>query len=476
MTTAESRGPEASPTIAVSATPSAPASAGPFAARPKALPAFGDHFPPRTNECRPFASTVAAVDLNKDGRKDLVVHQWCSAFVFGAVVDTPPPDALSVYLQRESGAFELANIEVFGRSDVRLIAATRKVVVADFNADGYPDLAYAVNWEDGRAINGDVSTQYAQSAVVMSEGGGRYRIDKIGKPAWFHAVDAVRSPSGGWDVIFGSFGGPNAGPQAFRYGPQGWTALNDYPNVSGGTFRASEDGRSLLTGGVDGYGTLDIVRFSLADGKWSRTGVALGSTMFTVPYRSHQGLGTQTAVRDGSRIHVAAGYDESCLLKLTPDRSVYLMRYTAQLAPADYDGTSVLDANSMGYMSRLDAFDFEGALTRLPSIFVNEDLGANFLFFGCEDVNGDGFGDVVISTENNPGGTPTFYLNDRSGRLVRADASAYPKVPDTYGRSRSIYEDFDGDGIRDLLLYPLSDPPFGATPPLLYKGLRRIDG
>jgi hypothetical protein len=118
-----------------------PATASPFVAQPKVLPAFGDHFPPRTAECGSFTSTVSAVDLNRDGRKDLVVHQWCSVFAFGTVVDTPTPDALAVYLQRASGEFELANDEVFGRDDVRILAATRKVVVGDFNADGYPDLA-----------------------------------------------------------------------------------------------------------------------------------------------------------------------------------------------------------------------------------------------------------------------------------------------------------------------------------------------
>jgi hypothetical protein len=446
------------------------ATAGIFEAAPTELPIFNDYFIPKSDTCTGAPSIVSVVDLNKDGRKDLVVHMWCGLMTAGLPKTDPTPDSLIVFIQRSNGKFEYANEEVFGTKDVRFQSATRKVSIADFNNDGYLDLAYATNMEDGRQVNTSGSTQYATPAIMLSTGNGKYKIDKIGEPGWYHSVDAVKNNSGGYDVLFSGFG---SSQPAFRYSNGSWQAVTSYPKVSGGTFKFSPEGTIVVTSATpdwtQNHNPASMIKLELSNNSWVKTGESIIQGTY-VPYVTWQNsLASVFATSTDNALHVSAGYDESCFLKLTPTETVYVARYSAEVLPPNYTGSTPAVQGSVPFISRFDTFKVNQSFEKMPSIITNEDLSAGFSFFSCKDVNNDGYEDIVVASLNKQG-TPVFYINNKQGKLVKVDTTDFPKAPDSYGTSTNLYEDLNNDGVPDLLIWS----SFSSTPPRLHKGIKSL--
>ena len=94
---------------------------------------------------------VSLVDLNADGKKDIVAHYWHNIWDAGSDYYESVPNKVIAFLQDDDQIFVNSNIEVFGEENVDLFGgASRKQTLGDFNYDGYIDIAYAMNREDGR--------------------------------------------------------------------------------------------------------------------------------------------------------------------------------------------------------------------------------------------------------------------------------------------------------------------------------------
>ena len=72
---------------------------------------------------------------------------------------------------------------------------SRKSLDHDFNADGYQDIFFAINREDGRS--GQPSeTNNAFSAAILSVGNGQYEIKNLGIENWYHSIGIIPSDTG----------------------------------------------------------------------------------------------------------------------------------------------------------------------------------------------------------------------------------------------------------------------------------------
>jgi hypothetical protein len=93
----------------------------------------------------------------------------------------------------------------------------------------------------------------------------------------------------------------------------------------------------------------------------------------------------------------------------------------------------------------------------------------------CGDVNGDGFDDVYFMRSKRDL-MPVVYLNDGAGNLKLADAAVFPKSPDSSGLTNFVLADMDGDGVQDLIYFPIYTPS-GSYNDLrirIHKGLRTM--
>ncbi len=102
-----------------------------------------------------YPNAVALADLNGDGIQDLVIANLAS-------------DSVSVFLGQGDGTFSYTCTRASGTTNGSEPSA---VVVADFNADGYPDLAVANEGESTVSIllgNGDGTFQETAGTYVVS--------------------------------------------------------------------------------------------------------------------------------------------------------------------------------------------------------------------------------------------------------------------------------------------------------------------
>jgi hypothetical protein len=172
------------------------------------------------------AESIAAADLNADGKPDLVVANG-------------NPDSVSVLLNTGGGA--MAPHVEYGTGFWPL-----QVAVGDLSGDGRPDLA-VVNYE-GNSVS-----------VLVNQGGGTFapKVDVRTEPTdadvleWLHAVALGDfNGDGKLDIAVGDAG---MGSQA---------SLHVFLNAGGGTFPTRAD-YPLPSGGVDSLATGDFN----ADGK-----------------------------------------------------------------------------------------------------------------------------------------------------------------------------------------------------------------
>jgi hypothetical protein len=402
------------------------------------LPDLSSYYPAGCNA--PFVSLVNAVDLRHAGGQDLVVHVWCNEPA-GTSPTHHTLNSLIVLLRQLSGQYTIGNQTIFGTSIVDLGGASRNVVIADFNGDGYSDLAYAINLEDGR--NGSMN---AQLAVMMSNGNGTYRVDRIGTPDWFHAITAVDNNVGGKDIV--ATGLTNSGTQAYRYINSAWTnvSANYLASLSGLTFGFLNS----TTGFTGGTSPADLDSTTLVGGVWN-TSTLLSYPATTVPILTWNGTTQNVAsIAVGNTRISGAGFDQACTLKVTPSgTAIPVVKLDGRVIPANYDGVSTLVETAQPTYLNMIAV---GA----PNLFAGIDTTIQYNFFDCVDKSSDGYDDFIAYPAR-VGGIPEVFLNNKAGNLVRFNTSDFPKALDTQGISRALYADLDGDGKPDLLYWSVNN-------------------
>ena len=109
-------------------------------------------------------------------------------------------------------------------------------------------------------------------------------------------------------------------------------------------------------------------------------------------------------------------------------------------------------------------FAFENnVITKQPLVINNEQIYENYNFIDCSDVDGDSYDDIVAYARES---VPLIYINNQHGEFNLSVENRLPDIqnpiiwPDNHAVASisievsSIFRDFTGDGIPDLLFYP----------------------
>lgn len=391
---------------------------------------------------------VAVLDFNLDGRKDIAAHYWHNTWDAPPNYYGPVSNNLVVYLQNEDRSFRLGNEELFGSKEVDIGgSATRKQVLADFNGDGYTDIAYATNKEDGRSPSGHDSNWSSLPVAVMSNSDGTYRVDEVGRHnLWYHAVTAVKNHLGSHDLVLRSavYEGPAI---AYRYINNTWQEIIDYPPL--GNWSLKSTGNLIFTDN----GTLALSVYRKEAGTWVKAG--------GVDYRSLQSnelvkviswTGDEMAlpyVNLFGEERIATAFAETCIMN---DGQLFLAQLDGSVMPADWRKQERLIQNDMVSDKPLLPYYIEaGKLVLQESLIPDQDTKAHGYRFECGDKTGDGLDDVLAFNDD---GTLSLYVQTGSDGFKKIDGKIFP-ILHRFNRNqtRGIYEDLDGDAVLDLLLY-----------------------
>ena len=448
------------------------------------LPYPNDLFSGLCEESVPiFTSILSPVDINLDSYNDLIVHYWCGPKEFGVYIDTPVPDAVVAFKNNGDETFTIANSEVFGQEALSFGAASRKVIEADFNGDGYLDILYALNKEDGRAQAGDAGGASNESPqnILLSNGDGTYALADLGFSEWVHAVDAAQLPSGNFDAVISGFRSPDV--RGFRYEGLAFQSVTDYSSPGGPVNRFGASTLKFLPEYTIGSGStlaisdsgdcgiqVNLSSFSKASGEWLFSDKTdFNCRTIQNAYESYTGeVGDLPLVTIDGQDYTGGGFgnDESCALELSPgDRPVAVVKYSAQPIAGNYEEGVVYKQGELTVENKINIFEVsDSGLALKTGVIEGHDVSTLFTFGACRDVNNDGYDDLVLLQNAGGGGEatntrnkPIVYLNDKENHLVKMDLEGIPEIP--VGDNNFDYlihgflADMNGDSIEDLVYY-----------------------
>ena len=417
------------------------------------------------------------VDINKDGKMDIVFNLACLQPQFGVAFSGDVPNMLIALVQDKDGNFVDKTTEVFGTEKPNIGGIGIFSVVSDFNNDGIKDIVYAVNREDGRLVDSTEIRNHRSSAVALISNGTGYNIVKINEPEYGYSVALKENIYGKNDVVLLPF----STSSAYTY-DNGWKKLPGYDWVSNTStvfFKAISPGLgSTIAVTPSPHPRTGVELWKGYGNNWSKVHEYKYAEPELVMMKSWTGnTGLVPLIKLDGQDYIGPSMAGVCEIKKTKNsESEALMLFAANIVIGGYKGQTLVegDKNTMKGVHKLISFSVNsgGAITKTDLKIQNEREPSAFYRLNCLDVNGDGVDDITYhEPQGGPpsGGTviyPTIYLNDGNGSFNRVSDKWFPRPPNG---SSYVYEDFNGDGIKDLLYFPLtgyegSDNDHGSLP------------
>ncbi len=365
----------------------------------------------------------------------------------------------------------------------------------DVNADGYDDLIVGATGEDKAYVLS--GTGGAPLYTLQYPGAGGYVALTFGEVV----SDAGDVDNDGYDdflvsaiVTWGPWGDPAT--QGWVYAFSGETGQLHQGWGGAYTWTPSWDGYGCAIDGTgdldnDGYGDVIVgyLRFRCAL-VYSGEG---GSQLFTIfspnPEqgssfgRSVSGLADvnddgcddlivgasreDAGATDTGRAYVFSGSDGALLHTLQsayPESIGYFGWSVSSVADVNADGYddvavgALLEDGGAAWAGRAYVFSgFDGVLLYTLVSPSPDSAG----YFGCSvsgvgDVNGDGYGDVVVGAQREDGGAPdagrAYIFSGNGGSLLYVLESSYPESAGYFGYSVSGGGDMNGDGRSEVIV------------------------
>ncbi len=452
--------------------------------------------------CGPAANMQNAipVDLNNDGRKDLLLPIWCF-YQTGQDANGPVSNLLIALIQNADGTFVDKTQEVFGTDTPALEGKNQNWTIADFNGDGKPDIILGTDKEDGRPLIGNGYNMRSPAVAIMSSP-STYNIVPFGIPRFGDNVITVRNSADKLQLLVIT---ADVQVEMWEYN-NGWTQIqNDLTAIQKNPvfLNARNDNKldnttylinNVLNYNCTGSGCVKdsykLELWSKATGTWTKVDDVPMLTVRSVQAQTSgpSNFWTPTTAyvstfEGKDYIDMGFVYD-GCSIKLTPTSApVALRSFLGDEIPGGYQGQTSLDANWRPPTMKI--FPMEVVNNKLvikPSI-LSEKLPTNYYRMNCKDYNNDGYDDIMVELG---GGGAVLYFNDKNGGFKKTKSGVIPTYSSQYFSYSVLYSDMNNDGIPDMLYYPiLGNNSFGGQPlgslantvniqlPL-YKALRNV--
>ena len=411
------------------------------------------------------------VDLNNDGKKDLVFNLWCRG-----ANDSKGPTANTIVavVQLSDGTFSDRTKEIFGSDIVDLGGVGVNFITTDLNNDGYDDIVISCSLE------GMIYTHPQACPMVsfISDGRGHYTKSSFGMLEGDY-VRLITDTNGKKQVQFTPASGY---AEVWQY-ENGWKKITVYDWLQKNEVILG----STLVNKYDNGAKLEI--WNLINGIWSRITeyLYLSKQSVTVVQRVGSPYTANLFTIDNNDYLDMGGLYEGCSLKRTSNGPLEVIyNFLGRLIPGRYTGQTITSGyyaphtptnynNEQPTLKIISLGVTEQSKSFNPVTLATTDLDANFYHMECGDFNGDGLDDIFLRTT----GTPILYINDGKGNFRKVKSNLMPAA--IRGASH-IYVDIDGDGVKDVLFFPIDRWQFAWRETntytkvqfQLYKGKRNV--
>lgn len=403
---------------------------------------------PKAEKSNLTLQMVSLVDLNADGKKDIVAHYWHNIWDAGSDYYEPVPNKIVAFLQEDEHVFKNSNLQVFGEENIDLFGgASRKQTLGDFNYDGYIDIAYAMNREDGRpGVYPGTPNWGSYPAVLLSNNDGTYSVSQPGnEKIWYHAIASIPNDLGYDDILYRpvNYGEP---PLAYRFEETEWSTVSDYPPIDGWEIQAVKNK-------IWSTETHAVELFLKSYDGWNSVGrnELPASSEDVVEVVTWNGDLSRQNIRNVlGRDRVAVAFSESCIID---DGRYYIAQLDSRLLPENWRDFDNVKEIELTMDKPLLIFEYnDGQLVQKGNLFTDQQSLRHSYRYICADYNNDSLDDIFVSTND---GSSLLYIQSANGNFVLQDEEVFPK-PNSFGdikSLRSILEDIDDDGKLDLIYY-----------------------
>ena len=412
---------------------------------------------------------IIPANFGGSGQSDFAVMMYCNNFGKGALL-TPTVDRLVLIKRQNDGSYKDATTELLGVSTASLGGISTTYVKKDFNRDGYDDIVFAVNWEDGRTYNEAGDGAKTQNTFLTSKGDGTYGLSRLGTVAWNYQVHPVDNGLGGFDVLSLPIG---SNPKANLYRLSGtiWNVVNE--NWTDNVFAGADTIPLSKNNGFTTYPLVisasnnDNVGLNLyhkPNGTWTNINSYILGQSTNVPWTGWNGqLGTVKYMKYEGKDYVSMSFEKMCETRLgsSSGSTVAIVAMTAREVVDGYYGQALSESShtQLSHVTKLMIFDVSaGSFRRINSLDLKGSIQIATHGFECRDANGDGFSDLLIQnfTYTNSKPTPIVLLGDGVGGFKLVDSSVFPATLKFSNTAAGyIFSDLTGDGISDYLDYPV---------------------
>ena len=377
---------------------------------------------------------VTVGDLNGDHKMDLIVSAGTSE---------PGGGAVSVLLGKGDGTFLPYVQYITGNNPI-------SIVTADFNGDGYPDVAFT---------NGDVD----RVSVLLGKGDGTFlAATKVSTGSLPIAVAGADVNGDGWPDLIVANSGDNTISVFLNNGAGGFALAH--------TYAVGRESKGVAVGDLNGDHKPDLVVTNSGDNTISIL-LGNGDGSFTLAHTYSVGVAPYgVAVSDLNGDHtpdvVVANTGDDTISVLLGNGDGTLQPQTTYVTGAGPSSVAIADLNGDG-MPDLAVANSETPIKignpGLVSVFLNKGNGAfgnktdyaagyNPQSVVAVDLNGDGKPDLALATNLDTSGFVAVLIGN-------GDGTFQPQT--TYQEGFAIYSlaagDFNCDGLADLAVTSSQD-------------------
>ena len=403
--------------------------------------------------------TLEKVDLNNDGRPDIILGAWCdlngqklAGWPIGSLYNGPVPNSVIALLQKADGTFEIGNQQLFGSDIMALEGTWPSPAIGDFNNDGRPDLAFSTNKEDGRSpvtFSDGTNNFTSHIQILLSSPNNTYKLHTIGEPTVSARLHIIKDNLNQDVLVFNDV--------AYKYTNK-WTTYS-YNSIISKLTLFAHNSSNYIVSAIYNNTQLGIKLMKQINNVWTDLDQFLFPNMRLVEtYDAKYGVNgytKQNLITINDVDWLIPSITSGCVISNSNNEKTIALIFEGIKLSKKYTGQLLEFGYDLGpYIGQIMLINIQNE--KMISITSPSDLSVDKYFAQiCANVNNDNLQDIIITRWNDGVGAIPYIFINNNGTFAPVSLSKLPTSPEYYKGNSSFFADLDNDSKVDLIYYPL---------------------